>query len=323
MKNNIRFTRKVRLKNPVMIAAWPGMGDVAIKAVVYLKDQLKAQPFATFAAADFYHPSGVLVEAGQVVLPPAPEGHFYAVRGAASGRDVVLFVSNAQPLIDQSFTYAEELVDFAAGLGVKTLYTFAAMPLPIEHTERPQVRAVATDKKLLEGLAVRHIKVMPSGQISGLNGLILGAAKERRMDGICLLGEIPLYTVQIENPLASMAVLEKLGGLLGMKLDLAGLAKHAARMNQEIEHLVDYLKNPSPAETPIDEEEIEDIKKRLADASGLPESARRHIDKLFFLARRDLSRATELKQELDKWSVYDTYEDRFLDLFKKTPKKNN
>jgi len=215
------------------------------------------------------------------------------------------------------------MIGFAVALGVKTLYTFAAMPLPIEHTQRPHVRAVATSKKLLDDLAARRIKVMPTGQISGLNGLVLGAAKARGLNGVCLLGEIPLYTVQIENPLASMAVLEKISSLLGMKVDLGGLQKHAARMNQEIEHLIDYLKNPPEAETPIDHEEVEDIKKRLADASRLPESARKYIDKLFVQARRDLSRAMDLKKELDKWNVYDRYEDRFLDLFKKSSKKNN
>jgi predicted ATP-grasp superfamily ATP-dependent carboligase len=236
---------------------------------------------------------------------------------------VVLFISAAQPLIEKSFAYAVALVDFAVSLNIKTFYTFAAMPLPIEHTETPQVRAVATHKKFLDDLAARRVKVMPTGQISGLNGLILGAAKARGLNGACLLGEIPLYTVQIENPLASMAVLEKLAAILGMKIDLSELQRHAARMNQEIEHLIDYLKNPAAEETPIDQEEIDDIKKTLANASRLPESARRRIDRLFFVARRDLSKATELKKELDKWNVYDTYEDRFLDLFKKTSKKNN
>ena len=320
---NIRITRKLRLKNPVLVAAWPGMGDVALKAALYLKDKLKAQEFAVMAASDHYYPTGVFVEGGQVGLPPLPEGRFYAAKAAAAGDDVVLFISNAQPPIEKSFAYALGLVDFADSLHIKTLYTFAAMPLPIEHTQTPQVRAVATQKKLLDQLAARRIKVMPTGQISGLNGLLLGAAQARGLDGACLLAEIPLYTVQIENPLASMAVLEKLTAVLDMKVDLSELQRHAARMNEEIEHLIEYLKSPPEAETPIDQQEIDDIKRTLAGASGLPESARRRIDRLFVAARRDLSRATELKRELDKWNVYDKYEDRFLDLFKKASKKNN
>jgi len=43
----------------------------------------------------------------------------------------------------------------------------------------------------------------------------------------------------------------------------------------------------------------------------------------FFPCKTDLSRANELKMELDKWNVYKDYEDRFLDLFKKKKESNN
>ena len=39
--------------------------------------------------------------------------------------------------------------------------------------------------------------------------------------------------------------------------------------------------------------------------------------------KTDISKAKELKSELDKWNVYKDYEDRFLDLFKKTKEKGN
>jgi hypothetical protein len=39
--------------------------------------------------------------------------------------------------------------------------------------------------------------------------------------------------------------------------------------------------------------------------------------RLFEKAREDRSKAYELKGELDRLGVFDLYEDRFLDLFKK------
>jgi len=45
--------------------------------------------------------------------------------------------------------------------------------------------------------------------------------------------------------------------------------------------------------------------------------------KLFEEAKKDLTRAHELKIELDKWNVYKEYEDRFLDLFGKSKDKGN
>lgn len=308
-----------------MIAAWPGMGDVALKAALYLKDKLGAAEFATMEAGDYFHPSGVWVDNGLVDMPQPSVGRFYYHRNTAHGFDVVIFISDAQPFIEKGHGYAQEIIELAKTLQVKTVYTFAAMPLPIEHTQMVEVYAVATRKEILDSMLKLNIKTMPAGQISGLNGLILGVAKENSLDGVCLLSEIPLYTVQIENPLASLAVLKVLCQLLKLAVDLEDLRKHAEQINQEIEHLIEYLKNP-PEETerqPIDQQEIDIIKKTLADAEGLPDSAKNRIDELFKLAKRDLSKAMELKKELDKWNVYDKYEDSFLDLFKKPLKKNN
>jgi len=52
-------------------------------------------------------------------------------------------------------------------------------------------------------------------------------------------------------------------------------------------------------------------------------SIKEKIEELFSLAKSDNLKAAELKSELDKWNVYKEYEDRFLDLFKKSDGKNN
>lgn len=53
------------------------------------------------------------------------------------------------------------------------------------------------------------------------------------------------------------------------------------------------------------------------DEAGLPAAARQQIEMLFVVAREDRSRASELVTELNRWGVYQEYEDRFLSLFKR------
>ena len=53
------------------------------------------------------------------------------------------------------------------------------------------------------------------------------------------------------------------------------------------------------------------------DESGLPAAARQQIELLFAVAREDRSRASQLVTELNRWGVYQEYEDRFLALFKR------
>ena len=52
------------------------------------------------------------------------------------------------------------------------------------------------------------------------------------------------------------------------------------------------------------------------DQSGLPFEARQRIETLFREAGRGERDPSELKEELDRWNVFQEYEDRFLDLFR-------
>ena len=91
-------------------------------------------------------------------------------------------------------------------------------------------------------------------------------------------------------------------------------------MDQEIEKLINFIHAPSgepQATAPIGEDEIEKIKKSLTLYTKLPQSAREKIEKLFQEVKTNISKAAELKKELDHWNIYKDYEDRFLDLFKK------
>ncbi|MCM8781307.1 MAG: hypothetical protein NC908_05235, partial [Candidatus Omnitrophica bacterium] len=85
----------------------------------------------------------------------------------------------------------------------------------------------------------------------------------------------------------------------------------------------DYLQLGHPSSGPIDEEDIERIKKSLNQLTKLPLSVKEKIERLFLEARNDIKKAHELKLELDKWNIYKDYEDRFLDLFKKKKQDGN
>ena len=313
----IKTTASPRLKSPILICAWPGMGEVAIKAATQLKEALPFKEFARLDTPEFYEPSSIFVKEGILEMPNPAGGIFYYCKDPRRTRDIVLFTSDMQPNTGSAAAYATEIVRFARKCSIKAIYTFAAMSVPIDHSQVPKVWIAATSKKVLQGFKAHNLKLLREGQISGLNGLILGVAKGQKIDGVCLLGEIPIYTIQIENPKASIAVLEVLDRSLGLGLDLTPMRQRAKFVEEEINKLIGYIKGESPVHTPLSEEEIEKIKHELGAFTKLPESAHKKIEELFTLAAEDLTRATELKKELDTWIVFKDYEDRFLDLFKK------
>jgi len=318
----IKFSKKPKLKNPYLITAWPGMGEVAFKAATYLMNKLKAEEFAEIPPGDFFYLTGSVVREGTLEVPELPYSKFYYWKNKSGGNDLIIFISNAQPDLSKAEEYCQMIISVARSFKAKAIISFAAMPQAVDHTQASKVWFATTGKEMTDVLKKYDFQILSEGQISGMNGLFLGIARREGFDGFCLLGEIPLYTIQIENPKASRVVLEALTKILSIKIDLDGLIEETHIMESEINKLLDYLKLGAPA-GPISEEDIERIKKSLTQLTKLPLSIKENIEKLFTQAKTDLSKANELKSELDKWSVYKDYEDRFLDLFNKKKDKDN
>jgi predicted ATP-grasp superfamily ATP-dependent carboligase len=319
----VKIFKRPRLKNPLLIVGWPGMGEVAFKAVFYLVEKLKAEKFAEIPPSEYFYLTESIVREGLLSIPELPYSKLFYYKDKTAKNDLIIFLSDAQPDLAKAEDYCRRIISLAKSFKVKKVVGFAAMPQPIDHTQRPQVWFTATDKETIEDLKKYDLRLLSEGQISGLNGLFLGLAKKEGLDGFCLLGEIPLYTIQIENPGAAAAVLDVLAKIMNLKIDISPLREQAQAFEEQINGLLEHLNLGGQAPAPIGEEEIEKIKKSLSQLTKLPQSIKEKIEKLFSQASIDISKANDLKSELDKWSVYKEYEDRFLDLFKRSKEKNN
>ena len=53
------------------------------------------------------------------------------------------------------------------------------------------------------------------------------------------------------------------------------------------------------------------------DSRGIPMDARVRIEELFRMAQEGEIEPRELKDELDRWGLFEDYEDRFFNIFKR------
>jgi proteasome assembly chaperone (PAC2) family protein len=206
-----------------MIAAWPGMGYIAKISADYLRRRLNAK---MFAEVTYYH-NMLVYNNGLGSLSPIRH-RFYA----APGKNLVICVGDAQPSIpEESIKLAQDVVDLAVDLGVRRIWTMAAYPT--EYTEEPQVFGVYTSEEMRASLEAHGIKIVKEeGVVNGLNGVVIGVAKERGIPGACLMGDIKYANVP--QHLSSRAVLIKLASILGIELDTTLLEKRARRLDASI-----------------------------------------------------------------------------------------
>jgi len=234
--NLYKLYKQPRPKRCYMLASWPGIGDVSLIVARYLKEKLGAVEIGEIDAVNFFEPVGVMVEDNVVEKPRFPESKFYYWPGSKAYKALLLFIGEEQPG-SKGYEMVDCVLDVARKFRVKRIYSCAAAITRIHYSEKSKVWGVATKRELISELSKYEVVLKGDLRIAGLNGLILGMAKEQDMEGICLLGEVPSYATQIANPKASLAVLEVLTKMLGIEVDLTELSNLARQSEEEMERI--------------------------------------------------------------------------------------
>jgi proteasome assembly chaperone (PAC2) family protein len=292
------------------------MGSVALAAGITLIEALRMQPAEELSPSEWFEVQQIEVRDGIISLGRLPRSRFFVWRSPSHAGDLVLFLGEAQPEA-RGYDYCRKVLDHAAAMGADRVCTFAAMATQVLADEPPRVHGAATDPGAREWLSRHDVEVLDEGQIGGLNGILLAAAAERGLRGICLLGQMPFFAAQVANPTASLAVLRAFARITGIAPDLAELAGRAEVFGAKLKEILAQLERTA---TEKDAEEGAALAETepSGEAEGGPDlEARERIEALFEQARQDRSKAYELKRELDRLGVFRRYEDRFLDIFKK------
>lgn len=249
----IRLYTEPVLEKPVLVAGWPGIGNIGLIAVDTLRRALVAEEFGEIEPWDFFYPKGIVIRDGELESLSFPSNKFYFKK--TEKRDLIFFIGEEQPT-DLGRAYAEGqkayhmaslVLDVAQRFGCQRAYTSGAAVAPIHHTMRPRVWGVPNMETLIDEVRACENTILMSdvegrggqGNITGLNGLLLGVAKKKGMEAICVMGEIPIYLqgLSLPYPKASKSVLEVLTGILGVSIGMEEIAMAAERSEMEIQQL--------------------------------------------------------------------------------------
>jgi proteasome assembly chaperone (PAC2) family protein len=304
---------KVQLHHPWLVAIWPGMGHVALNTAVYLMAKLEMTVIAEFETTGLFDVDHVEVRDGIIKAGRRPRNRLFMWTDPNKKHDLVIFVGEAQPPIGK-YAFCRQLLSHTRELSVERVFTFAATATHMHPEHDSRVFGAATDPEGLEELKRLDVEILEQGHIGGLNGVLLAAAAEEGLHGICLLGEMPHIFSQFSFPKASLAILEVFTTIADMELDLSELAEQVRATDEQLGELLAQIEKTLGRQPPAEEEEYAP---EPTERERLSAADERRIEELFAQAAKDRSKAFELKQELDRLGALKQYEDRFLDLFKK------
>jgi uncharacterized protein (TIGR00162 family) len=181
-KPEFRQISNPNLKSPVLVQGLPGFGNVGKIAAYLTMKFCGAKPFAELYSP--YFPDYVTVNSKGICRLPRYE--FYAA--PMEKNDFIIMTGDTQPSFDDvmaHYALCSETVDFIEKRGCSFIVTLGGVPMT---DEKSQVYVAATSPRLATEFMEKGAVIYSKGRIVGATGLTLALAKERGLEGICLLG---------------------------------------------------------------------------------------------------------------------------------------
>ncbi|MFI2212716.1 PAC2 family protein [Streptomyces sp. NPDC020141] len=270
------------LIDPVMVAAfegWNDAGDAASTAVAHLDREWKGEVFAALDAEDYYdfqvNRPTVWLDGG-VRKITWPTTRLSVVRvGGEKPRDLVL-VRGIEPSMRWR-SFCNEILGFAHELGVEMVVILGALLGDTPHTRPVPVSGITSDPDLARTMDLEETRYEGP---TGIVGILQEACTHAGVPAVSLWAAVPHYVSQPPNPKATLALLNRLEDLIGLRIPLGELPEDARAWQLGVDQLA--AEDGEVAEYVQTLEEARDTAE-LPEASG--EAIAREFER--YLRRRD------------------------------------
>ena len=228
------------LRRPVMVAAfegWNDAGDAASGALAWLRHRWGASRIAGIEPEEFFdfqvsRPQVSLID-GVTRHITWPANDCYAAHVRQADRDVVLLAGVEPNLRWRSF--CQSVLTVAGQTGCEMVVTLGALLADVPHTRPVNLTGTAADPELIQRLGLQHSRYEGP---TGIVGVLHDACRQSGMPSVSLWAPVPHYVATPPNPKATRALLERLGELLSIPVELAELTTAAQAWEQRVDELV-------------------------------------------------------------------------------------
>lgn len=224
----IKYLTKPKLRDPILIAGLPGIGNVGKVAVDFLIDSLDAKKFAEILS--YHFPSSVFVNEDNLVSLPKMELYYKHTKNS----DVILLSGDVQPVDEYScYLFCEKILDIFGEYGGKEIMTVGGIGLQ-KIPKSPKLYITGTDPAVIRKYkyCLREIYGVV-GPILGVSGVLVGLAGKRKIPAVSLLAQTFAHPAYLGIK-GSREALKSISARLGVKLDIKRLDKEIEDLEREL-----------------------------------------------------------------------------------------
>jgi proteasome assembly chaperone (PAC2) family protein len=235
---SLTWEQRPELRRPVLVAGFEGWNDAASaasEAAGWLTRQFGATKIASMDPEEHFdfqsaRPTVELVDGVTRDLKwPATE--FFAV--PVDARDLVVLRGVEPNLRWPSF--CREVLGVAGETGCEMVVTLGALLADVPHTRPVRVTGATTDPELMASL---HLQRSRYEGPTGIVGVLHDTARAAGIASASLWAPVPHYVSTPPNPLATRALLDRLGELLGAPFELGELDELSQAWQTRVDEVV-------------------------------------------------------------------------------------
>jgi uncharacterized protein len=228
-----------KFTKPNVLVGVPDIGLVGTIACSYLIEQLKLKEVGHIDADSM--PQVMTVHN----FEPSYPVHLFG------GGDLVVVLSEVPFMTHLSFEVSRELAAWAKAHAAVNVIGISGLPSSereqATEEQKPAVAGVTNDEKLRASLQESGIIPLGDGLITGTYASLLKECMNIGQRALILLAE---SHIQFPDPAASAAVIEALGGILSLKVDLKPLLEESEEIRLKSRELMQQTQQAQQAQQP-------------------------------------------------------------------------
>ena len=232
------FVHPTLLDAPLLLAfqGWNDAGESATTALRYVERHAGAVPLAEIDCEEFFDftVERPLVGFGEGRARRIEWPHTLFRYGSMDPDREIVLGFGPEPHLRWR-RYCDQVLELIGRLAVRRVVLLGAYLADVLYSRPVVVTGFASDAQLLEASTVG------ASRYEGPTGIVGVLGDRLRADGIefaSLWAAIPHYIAASPNPRGALALLERVGALIGLRLDLEPLRAEAARFEEKVSALV-------------------------------------------------------------------------------------
>lgn len=226
MRVEIRMVEKVKLKNPIVIEGFPGIGMIGTIGASYLAEKLDMKLVGYFVSPKF---------------PPIAAIHNYkpvspARIYASEKHDLIVLFSEFVIPAETVFSLSEQILEFAKKNKASAIYSLAGVAA---QAPDDKFYGIASNDKMTQALKAAKIEIIREGATQGVSGMLIAECASEGFPA----ANVMVQTAAPLDPKGAAKLLSKLSEVVKIQVDITELNERGQQIESRLKDAMEKMQS--------------------------------------------------------------------------------